>query len=104
VKAALDAALDAARRSPAAPVPVHLRNAPTRLMKDLGYGRDYQYAHDDPSHFIPQQYLPDEVAGERFYEPGEFGFEKRIAERMAWWAARAARADEEPGTGEADAG
>jgi len=85
---ALHAALDAARRTPGAPVPVHLRNAPTRLMKDLGYGREYQYAHDDPSHFIPQQYLPDEVAGERFYEPGGFGFEKRIAERMAWWAAR----------------
>jgi putative ATPase len=98
VKAALDAATEAARRSPAAPVPVHLRNAPTRLMKDLGYGRDYQYAHDDPSHFIPQQYLPDEVANERFYVPGGFGFEKRIAERMAWWAERAARAGEGQGT------
>jgi putative ATPase len=85
---ALHAALEAARRTPAAPVPLHLRNAPTRLMQDLGYGREYQYAHDDPSHFIPQQYLPDELAGERFYEPGGFGFEKRIAERMAWWAAR----------------
>jgi putative ATPase len=104
VKAALDAAMDAARRSPAAPVPVHLRNAPTRLMKDLGYGRDYRYAHDDPSHFIPQQYLPDEVADERFYEPGGFGFEKRIAERMAWWADRAARGRGQAGTGEGEAG
>ncbi|HEX5632736.1 MAG TPA: replication-associated recombination protein A [Gemmatimonadales bacterium] len=97
VKAALDAALDAARRSPAAPVPVHLRNAPTRLMKDLGYGREYRYAHDDPTHFVPQDYLPEEVRGERFYEPGGFGFEKRIAERMAWWAARTAEA--QPGGG-----
>jgi putative ATPase len=88
VVVALHAALEAARRTPAAPVPVHLRNAPTKLMKDLGYGREYQYAHDDPSHFIPQQYLPDAVVGERFYQPGGFGFEKRIAERMAWWAAR----------------
>jgi len=90
---ALHAALDAARRTPAAPVPVHLRNAPTKLMKDLGYGREYQYAHDDPSHFIPQQYLPDELVGERFYQPGQLGFEKRIAERMAWWAERAGRPD-----------
>jgi putative ATPase len=94
VKAALDAALAAARRTPAAPVPVHLRNAPTKLMKDLGYGREYRYAHDDPSHFVPQEHLPDEVRGERFYEPGAFGFEKRIAERMAWWAARVAEARE----------
>jgi putative ATPase len=92
VKAALDAALDAARRTPAAPVPVHLRNAPTALMKELGYGRDYRYAHDDPSHFIPQRHLPDELGDARFYEPGAFGFEKRIAERMAWWAARMAEA------------
>ena len=97
---ALHAALDAARRTPAAPVPVHLRNAPTKLMKDLGYGREYQYAHDDPSHYIPQRYLPDELVGERFYEPGQFGFEKRIAERMAWWAERAGRPNPaEPGEG-----
>jgi putative ATPase len=105
VVVALDAALDAARRTPAAPVPVHLRNAPTKLMKDLGYGREYRYAHDDPSHFIPQQYLPDEVAGERFYEPGAFGFEKRIAERMAWWAERGRKADPgPPGAGETEEG
>jgi putative ATPase len=99
VVVALNAALEAARRTPAAPVPVHLRNAPTRLMKDLGYGRDYRYSHDDPSHFIPQQYLPDEVAGERFYEPGGFGFEKRIAERMAWWASRGRPPEGEGETG-----
>jgi putative ATPase len=88
VKLALDAAMDAARRTPAAAVPLHLRNAPTALMKDLGYGRSYRYAHDDPSHFIAQEYLPDELRGTAFYTPGSLGFEKRIAERMAWWQER----------------
>jgi putative ATPase len=86
--AALGSALDAARSTPSAPVPLHLRNAPTRLMRDLGYGREYRYAHDDPGHYLPQEYLPDELRGRTFYEPGELGFEKRVADRMAWWAAR----------------
>lgn len=90
VVAALGAALQAAKDTPSAAVPLHLRNAPTPLMKELGYGRQYQYAHDDPSHFIPQEYLPDELRGTTFYEPGSMGYEKRIAERMAWWRARAA--------------
>jgi putative ATPase len=84
-KAALSAALEAARESPAAGVPMHIRNAPTRLMKDLGYNRGYQYAHDSPDAFIPQEYLPDELRGTRFYEPGPFGFEKEISKRLAWW-------------------
>jgi len=79
-------------------VPIHLRNAPTALMKDLGYGKAYRYAHDDPSHFIAQEYLPDELRGTTFYEPGSMGHEKRIAERMAWWRARAA-GPKEPGEG-----
>ncbi len=90
---ALGAALEAARATPAAPVPVHLRNAPTKLMKDLGYGREYRYAHDDPGHFTPQAYLPPELDGHRFYQPGAMGFEKRIAERMAWWEARAGQSE-----------
>ncbi|HXB26050.1 MAG TPA: replication-associated recombination protein A [Gemmatimonadaceae bacterium] len=80
------AALELARRTPAAAVPMHIRNAPTRLMKELGYGRGYQYAHSVPEAYIPQEYLPDEVAGEVLYEPGAFGFEKEIAKRLAWWA------------------
>jgi putative ATPase len=95
--AALGAALAAARETPSAPVPIHLRNAPTRLMKDLGYGREYRYAHDDPSHFIPQDYLPSELAGRAFYTPGAMGFEKRIAERMAWWAGRVPGSGGTPG-------
>ncbi|MES2522248.1 MAG: replication-associated recombination protein A [Gemmatimonadota bacterium] len=83
---ALQAALEAARNSPAAPVPLHIRNAPTGLMKELGYGAGYQYAHTVPDAYIPQEYLPDSLAGSRFYEPGPFGFEKDIAKRLAWWA------------------
>ena len=67
------------------PVPLHIRNAPTRLMKDLGYGRDYKYAHDYEEAYIPQDYLPDPLAGERFYRPTDRGFEKIIGERMAYW-------------------
>ena len=84
-KAALGAALDAAREHPAEGVPLHVRNAPTGLMKELGYGAGYQYAHDAPEAYIPQEYLPPALRGSRFYEPGPFGFEKEIAKRLAWW-------------------
>jgi putative ATPase len=53
------------------PVPLHLRNAPTKLMKSMGYGKDYQYAHDYEGHFAGQEYLPDMIAGTKFYEPGQ---------------------------------
>jgi len=86
VKVALDGALDAARATPAAPVPLHLRNAPTRLMKDLGYGRDYVYPHGESDGYADQTYLPADLEAAAFYQPGERGFERRIAERMAWWA------------------
>ncbi|HEY4216909.1 MAG TPA: replication-associated recombination protein A [Gemmatimonadaceae bacterium] len=84
-KAALSAALEAARAHPAEGVPMHIRNAPTGLMKELGYGTGYQYAHDAAEAYIPQEYLPDSLRGARFYEPGPFGFEKEIAKRLAWW-------------------
>ena len=70
---------------PAAQVPLHLRNAPTKLMKELGYGDGYQYAHAVPEAYLPQDYLPDEIAHVVLYEPGAFGFEKEIAKRLAWW-------------------
>jgi putative ATPase len=82
------AARAAARDTPAAPVPLHIRNAPTRLMKDLGYGKDYRYAFDSEDHFTAQEYLPDALGGTRFYEPSEFGHEKRIQERLEWWRRR----------------
>jgi putative ATPase len=88
----LSAALEAAREHPAAPVPLHIRNAPTPLMKELGYHEGYQYAHAVPEAYIPQEYLPTELAGSAFYEPGPFGFEKEIAKRMAWWEELRARA------------
>ena len=82
----LNAALEAARRTPAAPVPMNIRNAPTQLMKELGYHEGYRYAHDSPEHYIPQEYLPEEVRGETFYEPGPFAYEREIAKRLDWWA------------------
>jgi putative ATPase len=65
------------------PVPLHLRNAPTRLMKGLGYGREYRYAHDYEGGFVPgEQYLPDGLEGTRFYEPVPRGLELRIGEKL----------------------
>jgi putative ATPase len=85
-KAALGAALEAAQETPAAPVPLHIRNAPTPLMKELGYNKGYRYAHDSPEAYQAQEYLPDELRGATFYSPGQFGHEKKIAERLEWWA------------------
>jgi putative ATPase len=79
------AALAAARESPAAPVPLHLRNASTRLMKDLGYGAGYQYAHAVPEAYTPQEYLPEALRGGTYYQPGPFGFEREVGKRLAWW-------------------
>jgi putative ATPase len=75
------------------PVPLHLRNAPTRLMKDLGYGQGYRYAHDEPDAYAAgERYLPDGVPG-GWYQPGTQGLEQRIGEKMAAWRARNAEAD-----------
>ena len=82
---AWSAARERAEATPAAPVPLHIRNAPTGLMKELGYGAGYQYAHDAPTGYIPQTYLPEVVGDAVFYEPGSFGYEKRVAERLKWW-------------------
>jgi len=79
---AFGAASKAARDTPAEPVPLHIRNAPTGLMKDLGYGAGYSYDHDCDEAVAPQRYLPDSLTGARFYEPGEQGVESRIAARM----------------------
>jgi putative ATPase len=68
---------------PAYPVPLQIRNAPTRLMSDLGYGEGYVYAHDTEERIADMECMPPELTGERFYEPGEEGWEKRIRERIA---------------------
>ncbi|NJD11561.1 MAG: replication-associated recombination protein A [Gemmatimonadetes bacterium] len=87
---ALHAALEAAQLTPAAGVPLHIRNAPTRLMKELGYHAGYKYAHDFEGAYVPQEYLPDELAGRTFFEPGGLGFEKEIARRLEYWRKRKA--------------
>ncbi|MCC7240448.1 MAG: replication-associated recombination protein A, partial [Acidobacteria bacterium] len=78
-------AADAAGRENAGPVPLHLRNAPTRLMKDLAYGRGYQYAHDDPDAVADMECLPENLQGRQFYSPPERGFEKEIKRRLDLW-------------------
>jgi putative ATPase len=70
------------RRTGALPVPLHIRNAPTGLMKDLGYGKDYLYAHDFEDAYVPQEYLPDALKGQSYYNPTERGYEKIIWERI----------------------
>ena len=91
VYVAWGAAMAAAKETPAAPVPLHIRNAPTKLMKELDYGKGYTYAHDAPSGYIPQEYFPDAVKDRSYYEPGEFGYERKIRERLEWWAAQGRR-------------
>lgn len=95
VFAAWTAATDAARATPSAAVPKHIRNAPTALLKELGYGAGYKYAHDVPRTYVPQDYLPDEVGGAVFYEPTGFGFEEKITKRLEWWANLKRRMTEE---------
>ncbi len=72
------------RKSGSLPVPNHLRNAPTRLMKDLGYGKDYQYAHNLDSAIVTQEHLPEELSSTQYYRPKESGYEKTIRERLEW--------------------
>lgn len=67
------------------PVPLHIRNAPTKLMKEIGYGKGYQYDHDAESGFSGQDCLPERAAEREFYTPGPHGFEREIQKRMDWW-------------------
>lgn len=83
---AIDEALAEVRNSTNLPVPLHLRNAPTKLMKELGYGAEYQYAHQFPGNFVRQQYLPDEIHNRTFFHAGSSKREQEIAEQIkAWW-------------------
>jgi putative ATPase len=83
-KAMLAAAKDVEEKG-ALPVPLHLRNAPTALMEKLGYGKDYQYAHNYADSIVTQEYLPKELAGRKYYTPSESGYEKEIKERLRSW-------------------
>jgi putative ATPase len=67
------------------PVPLQIRNAPTRLMKDLGYAEGYRYAHDYAEAYVPQEYLPDALKGRQYYRPTDRGYEKIIKERLCHW-------------------
>jgi putative ATPase len=83
---ALERALEDVRQLPNEPVPLHLRNAITGLMKGMGYGKGYQYAHDHPGHFVEQEYLPPSLKGRRYYQPSAEGKEGLIQERLKkWW-------------------
>ena len=73
------------KREGSLPVPLHIRNAPTRLMKDLGYGKGYQYAHSYDQAYVQQEYLPEKIKGRRYYNPTERGFEKIIKNRLHQW-------------------
>ncbi|MBI1784623.1 replication-associated recombination protein A, partial [Candidatus Sumerlaeota bacterium] len=85
VYAAYNAVKAEIESSGALPVPMHIRNAPTKLMKETGYGKGYQYDHDAPGHFSGQECLPEELRGKVFYAPAELGFEREIAKRLEWW-------------------
>jgi putative ATPase len=85
------AARKAVRERGALPVPKHLRNASTGLQRAEGYGEGYKYPHDFQGHYVPEDYLPDELAGSRFYQPTRSGAEAAIADRLEDWAARRKR-------------
>jgi len=77
-----------ARETPAEPPPLHLRNAPTRLMKDLGYGAGYQYDHDEPDAHAGQEFMPESLSDRSFYAPSDRGFEAEVARRLEAWKAK----------------
>jgi len=85
-------ALKAAKETPGAPVPLHIRNSPTELMRELGYGEGYRYDPDEPDGVAPQAYLPDPLRGRVFYRPGAHGQEVTIRKRLEWWAKKRAEA------------
>ncbi len=79
---AIGRALEDVKNSPVEPVPLHIRNAPTSLMKKMGYSKGYQYPHDFPNHFVEQSYLPEHKKDVIYYDPTEIGFEKTIRDRL----------------------
>ncbi len=88
VYAAYNRVKDDIRERPAEPVPLHIRNAPTGLMANLGYGRGYQYAHDAPDAQVDQDHLPDALRGRQYYQPTERGAEREMAARLRAWRER----------------
>ena len=87
-------AQQAATEHPAEAVPMHIRNAPTGLMSDLGYGAGYRYDHAEHGHAAGQAYLPEALSGASWYRPSEYGFEKTLGARLAWWKKKKAAAND----------
>ncbi len=86
---AIDEALEEVKQSGHLPVPLHLRNAPTKLMKQLGYGKEYKYAHSYEGNFVDQDFLPEKIKQKRFYVPQDNPSEQKILERLRlWWKKR----------------
>jgi len=86
---AIDAAIAVVRRTGDLSVPLHIRNAPTKLMKEIGYGKEYKYAHAYDGNFVEQDFLPEEIKKERFYHPQQNASELKILERLKkWWSKR----------------
>ncbi|MEQ8704010.1 MAG: replication-associated recombination protein A [Phaeodactylibacter sp.] len=84
---AINQAQQLVRQTGSLPVPLHLRNAPTKLMKDLDYGKDYQYSHDFPGNFVQQDFLPDELKGEKLFEPQDNAAEQKLRRQLKdWWS------------------
>jgi putative ATPase len=81
------------KKEPIESVPLHLRNPVTPLMKNMGYGNGYKYAHNYPGHIVQQQNLPDSLQGKHFYTPGDQGFEKQVATRLKAWRQQMAETD-----------
>ena len=82
VASAIDAAFAEVRNGRQHEIPLHLRNAPTKLAKELGHGQEYRYAPDEPGHVADMDCLPDGLVGRRFYVPGAWGFEPKVRERI----------------------
>jgi putative ATPase len=83
---AIEEALEMVRKQGDLPVPLHIRNAPTRLMKNMGYGKNYKYAHSYEQNFTEQEFLPDEISGTAFYDPGKNPREEELRKllRSLW--------------------
>jgi len=82
------------------PVPLHIRNAPTSLMRDLGYGKGYKYPHDYSEHFVEEEYLPENLKGRIYYSPSDQGFEREIKKRLEYWRKKKSEKSEENPSGD----
>lgn len=94
IEVALDAIKAVVRKTQNLPVPLHIRNAPTKLMKDMEYGTGYLYDHDATDAYSGQEHLPEALIGNTFYHPKAYGFERDIKKRMMWWAKKKSAIDD----------